>query len=154
MQISLLTLNQVTNSAKNTESPFVLFFKRRPNTKIPTLIPQNVAPIIIQVANKNKFNQQAKIMSKRQRFGHNDFKLEDKILTQNLKTKKWDIPGKIIQLIESEYRENRSFAIRTNTNEILWRSSRYNRLDLTQPDLTQQNDQQTMQHVNTIQNCK
>ena len=93
-------------------------------------------------------------MAKRQRFRHNGFKLEDKILTQNLKTKKWDIPGTIIQLIESDDRENRSFTIRTNKNEILWRSSRYICLDLTQPDLTQQNDIQTIQHVKTIQNCK
>ena len=93
-------------------------------------------------------------MAKRQRFRHNGFKLEDKILTQNLKTKKWDIPGEIIQLIESDDRENRSFAIKTNKNEILWRSSRYIRLDLTQPNLTKQNDIETIQHVKTIQNCK
>ena len=87
MQISLLNLNQVINSTKNTESPFILFFKRRPNTKIPNLIPKDVAPMIIQVANKNKFNQLAKTMAKKQRFGYNDFKLKDKILTQNLKKK-------------------------------------------------------------------
>jgi len=151
MQISLLKLNQVLNSAKNTESPFLLFFKRRPNTKIPNILPNKVSPILIQIANKNKFDQQAKIMSKRHRFGHNDFQLEDKILTQNLKTKKWDIPGTIIELIKSEDLENRSFAIRTNANKVLWRSARYIHLVLTHPTIQQQNNQDSVDAMKIIE---
>ena len=93
-------------------------------------------------------------MGKKQRFGYNAFQVGDKILTQNLKSKKWEIPGEIIQLIESDDQESRPFALRTNDNEILWRNSRYIRLDLTKPDQTQVLDSLTKYNVNTIINYK
>ena len=43
LQLSLLQLNQVFNTDKNTYSPFILFFKRRQNSQIPTLLPNQAS---------------------------------------------------------------------------------------------------------------
>ena len=90
-------------------------------------------------------------MAKRKRFGHNDFQLKDKKLTQTLKTKKLDIPGTIIELIKSQDINNRSFAIKTIAKEVLLRSGRYIRLDLTQPTNQQQNDKNIVQTIKIVQ---
>ena len=114
-------------------------------------MPNKISPLLIQLANKKCFDQQAKIMAKRKRFGHNDFKLQDKVFTQNLKTKKWDIQGEIVELVKSQDLNSCSFAIKTKTNEVIWRSSCYIRLDLTQPTNQNQTNNNILQSMKIIQ---
>ena len=67
MQLTLLKLNQIFSSDKNIYSPFINFFECRPNNQIPTLLPPQISQTLTQVADRERFNLQARAMTQKKR---------------------------------------------------------------------------------------
>ena len=52
IQLTLLKLNQLFSSDRNIYSPFITFFKLKPNNQIPTLLPTEMSQTLTQVADR------------------------------------------------------------------------------------------------------
>ena len=89
----------------------------------------NISPRVHQLLLKQRFATQAKHM---QWSGFSNFKLQDRVITQDIKGKTWSNRGTVIELVPSAELDNCSFSNKLDKGPIIWKSAWFLRFDLMQ----------------------
>ena len=74
---------------------------------------------------ENRKAKQVELALKKGRSAPNDFRVGDKIVIQDVLSKKWDIPGVITQARVSEDGSSRSFVIERSDGSTVLRNSKF-----------------------------
>ena len=121
----LYRINNMPSCTPGAGSAFFRFFGRRGRISSIPQLHQQFIPEEVRLARVARENAQNDVATKRKRSGQHIFQLHDKVRVRNPASGSWDRQGIITDVISSQDGVIRSFMVKLDTGELLYRHQTY-----------------------------